>query len=234
MASVGQELASRRGILEPLQTADSLDGQVEELKTVLEKHADIPVIQVVFSWGAWLSFITAARYPALVKKLILIGCGGFEQKYAAQILETRLERLSEEERTEAYSLIEILDNPSKEDANTALERIGAIFSKTDAYNPAAFESKAIDCQVDVYQGVWNEAVKLRKSGELLNFGRHITCPVVAVNGGYDPHPAEGVRKPLSAVLKDFRFILLKSCGHRPWIEKEAGKTFYAILIEELR
>ena len=52
MAAVANELASNWGILEPLQTATSLQGQVEELKTVLEKNASLPVILIGFSWGA--------------------------------------------------------------------------------------------------------------------------------------------------------------------------------------
>ena len=49
MAPVARELASDCGVLEPLQTAASLDGQVEELKAVLEKNADIPVTLIGFS-----------------------------------------------------------------------------------------------------------------------------------------------------------------------------------------
>src|SRR5919198_1314938 len=90
MAPVARELASDRGILEPLQTATSLEGQVEELRRVLENHGDIPVILIGFSWGAWLSFIVAAHYPALVKKLLLVGSGSFEEKYVSRLQEARL------------------------------------------------------------------------------------------------------------------------------------------------
>jgi len=46
-------------------------------------------------------------------------------------------------------------------------------------------------------------------------------------------PAEGVQKPLSTMLKSFRFVLLKNCGHMPWIERQARDKFYGILREEL-
>jgi len=81
--------------------------------------------------------------------------------------------------------------------------------------------------------VWPDAAELRRSGELLRLGKHIKCPVVAIHGDYDPHPAEGVQKLLSAILQIFRFILLKDCGHRPWIEREAKDEFYGILKKEL-
>lgn len=56
---------------------------------------------------------------------------------------------------------------------------------------------------------------------------------MAIHGDYDPHPAEGVRRPLSRVLDDFEFVLLESCGHRPWIERAARDWFYDILRQEL-
>jgi pimeloyl-ACP methyl ester carboxylesterase len=56
--------------------------------------------------------------------------------------------------------------------------------------------------------------------------------VVAIHGDYDPHPFQGVKKPLSGILKDFRFILLKNCGHTPWIEKKAVNEFYRVLRAE--
>jgi pimeloyl-ACP methyl ester carboxylesterase len=80
MAAVARQLASSRGVLEPLQTATSLEGQVEELQTVLEKNADLPVALIGFSWGAWLSFIVAANYPTMIEKLILVGSGPYEEK----------------------------------------------------------------------------------------------------------------------------------------------------------
>ena len=66
----------------------------------------------------------------------------------------------------------------------------------------------------------------------MKLGEKIKCPVVAIHGDYDPHPAEGVKKPLLKVVKNFRFILLKNCGHKPWIEQKAKDEFYIILKKE--
>lgn len=237
MAPVARELASGRGVLEPLQTAASLDGQIAELKTVLETDGDFPVTLIGFSWGAWLSFIFAANYPALVKKLILVGSGPYEEKYVAKIYETRLKRLNTGDRTAVKSAIEMLNDPAPKDKKTAFARLAALFSKADAYDSIINESResgAVDYRVDIFQGVWKDAAELRRSGALLELGKHLKCPVVAIHGDYDPHPAEGVKKPLSAILESFRFILLKNCGHMPWIERGARERFYNILKEEVR
>ncbi len=238
MASVALELSSDWGILEPIQTAMTLRRQVKELKTVLAKNGNLPVALIGFSWGAWLSFIVAADYPEIVKKLILIGSGPYEAKYAGGIIdETRLSRLDDKERTEVESLIRALDNAATEDKNSILLRLGILLSKADTYDPiddVNDEFKAVNCRADIFQSVWPEAAEMRKSGQLMALTSKIQCPVVAIHGDYDPHPAEGVKKPLSAALKSFRFILLKNCGHKPWIERQTREKFFQILKEELR
>lgn len=39
--------------------------------------------------------------------------------------------------------------------------------------------------------------------------------------------------PLSSMLKEFRFVLLKNCGHKPWIERRAKEDFFKILRQGL-
>jgi pimeloyl-ACP methyl ester carboxylesterase len=234
MAPVARELCADWGVVEPLQTADSVDGQVQELCEVLEVYADAPVAIVGSSWGAMLGFIFAARHPALVEKLILIGSGVFEPQYAAEITQTRLDRFSEEERKTFFALAEVLDDPAVENKDEALSRLGRLIERVDAYDPLTLESEVLGCQYDVHQRVWRDAEALRASGELLALGKQIDCPVVAIHGDYDPHPPDGIRKPLSSVLEDFRFILLEHCGHYPWNERQARDRFYEILGHELR
>jgi pimeloyl-ACP methyl ester carboxylesterase len=233
MAPVARELASGRGVLEPLQTAATLGGQISELKTVLETEGDPPVILIGFSWGAFLSFLVAARYPSLVEKLILVGSGPFEERYAAGVMNTRMSRLSESEREEVLSLLEALEKPGIADKNAALSRLGMLLARADAYHPLPAPGGLPECRYDIHRQVWEEARRLRNSGMLLEQGKQIRCPVVAIHGDYDPHPYEGVTAPLSRVLPDFRFILLEHCGHRPWTEQAARDQFFAILDAEI-
>jgi len=237
MQPVAEELSKNFGVLEPLQTTASLEGQVRELKAVLERDGSLPIILIGHSWGAWLAYILAAKSPKLVKKLILVGSGPFEAKYTKGMLATRLSRLNDHDRQEAVFLLLELNQNRYCNPGT-LEKVGQLISKADSFNPMPNNGvevdvrQDIDVQQDIYQGVWPEADKLRKSGELLKLGEKIQCPVVAVHGDYDPHPAAGVREPLSGVVKDFHFILLNKCGHDPWREKEAKDKFYGILKEE--
>ena len=234
MAPVARELASQWGVLEPLQTATSLDGQIEELREMLERYGDPPVALIGSSWGAMLGFLLAARYPALVRKLILVGSGVYEERYATGIGQTRLNRLSDEERSQAHALMDALGDPAVADKSVPFARLGALFTSTDAFEPVTLDTEVIEVQYPVYQQAWPEMQALRASGALLEAGKHISCPVVAIHGDYDPHPAEGIREPLARTVKDFRFIALERCGHLPWIERWARDDFFRILREELR
>jgi pimeloyl-ACP methyl ester carboxylesterase len=235
MAPVARELSNLRGVLEPMQTAGTLDGQVEEMRALLVQNASLPVTLIGFSWGAWLSFILAARYPTLVKGLVLVASGPFLEEYALQILPTRLSRLNEAERCEVKEILKSLECPSVSCEDQSFSRLGEIFSSCDSFDPIDSETEEphadVLCQAEIYQSIWKEAELLRRTGELLEAGRRIICPVVAIHGDWDPHPAEGVAEPLSSILKSFRFILLSNCGHNPWIERQTKDKFYSILKE---
>lgn len=236
MVPVALELSRTWNVLEPLQTATSLEGQVGELRAILAGHGELPVTLIGFSWGAWLGYLVAARYPAIIRNLILIGCGPYAETYVAKLHEVRSGRLHEGERAEYASIIRMLGERKNKDSDAMLARLGALSLKTDAYDPISGESNREDPiggRADLFQKVWSAAVEMRRSGKLLELGKLIQCPVVAIHGDYDPHPAEGVQKPLSAVLRDFRFVLLRNCGHRPWIERQAKGKFYEILHDEL-
>jgi pimeloyl-ACP methyl ester carboxylesterase len=238
MAPVARELSVDWGVLEPLQTADSLEGQVHALRAVLEAHGDMPVTLIGSSWGAMLSYMLAARYPGCVRKAILVGSGVFADHYAAGIQALRLSRLTAAERDDARRLMAALSDPAEQHKDAIFARLGALFERADAYDSLTLDSHALACQYDSYQRVWPEVSALRASGQLLELGTRIACPIacpiVAIHGDYDPHPAAGVCDPLTRVVRDCRFILLDRCGHLPWIERQARDTFFTALREELR
>jgi len=233
MAPVAEELSSNCGILEPLQTKDSIEGQIKELKSILDKNSSIPVTLIGWSWGAWLAFIFTAKYSEYIKKLILIGSGPFKESYARKIMKTRLSRLTEDEKTKLNSLMESLNKSSGKNKEILMKDFGKLMSKADSYQEIPHDNSVIEFQLGIYQKVWSEASELRKSGELLEYAKDIKCPVVAIHGDYDPHPFEGVKIPLSNNSEDFKFYLLNNCGHHPWYEKLAKEKFYEILKSEI-
>ncbi|MDD5621575.1 MAG: alpha/beta hydrolase [Actinomycetota bacterium] len=236
MAPVARELSSYWGVLEPLQTKSSIEEQVNELYYILAKNGDPPVTLIGWSWGAMLGFIFTAKYPRMVKKLILVGSAVFEQKYAEKIMKTRLNRLDKEERIEMQDLIENLNNHLIEDKekNILISRFGKLLFKSDSYNPLPYKNEILEYRYHIYRYVWKEVENLRSSGKLLKMGKQISCPVVAIHGDYDPHPFQGVLKPLLRIIKNFHFIILEKCGHEPWIERMAKDRFYGAIKKELK
>jgi pimeloyl-ACP methyl ester carboxylesterase len=233
MQLVAKELSKRYGILEPLQTATSIDGQLHELHLILEKYGTSPLTLIGHSWGAWLVYLYASQYPASVKKIIMIGSGPFEHRYVSQILDTRLRRLNEQEKKQWNTLINDLNTPQIHDKNKPFSLLGTLALKIDSYHPLDSPIPKVEYRYDIYQKVWAEAERARRNGTLLKQGKQIRCRVVAIHGEYDPHPFLGVKEPLTAVIRWFKFILLTQCGHYPWIEKEAQHDFYKIINDEL-
>lgn len=233
LGPVAEEISRYAGVLEPVQGADSVNGQVEELHEVISLTAAPPVCLVGHSWGAWLAWMYAAAHPELVAKLVLVGSGAFETKYALEMDAVRMGRLSEADRLEVLDLVEKMTGPPAPGEESPVARLGRIFEKADNYDPLPAEEGRGGFDQHIFDNVWSQAQELRRSGELLAMAGRIRCPVVAVHGDYDPHPAEGVRGPLSRVLTDFRFILLEKCGHSPWKERFARERFFDILHKEI-
>ena len=77
-------------------------------------------------------------------------------------------------------------------------------NKTDTYDAFPHNSEILVYQQEVFQKVWSEANELRRSGKLLQLGKQIMCPVVAIHGDYDPHP---VRSQISSFSYSKKFSL---------------------------
>lgn len=233
MAPVARELASLTGVAEPLQSAHSVDGQIAELHHDLSAHGPHPLTLVGSSWGAMLGFMYAARHPERVAKLIMIGSGAFDERYQFAISATRMARLDDAGRRRAAELTARLSDPAESGKDAILAEFGMLLFKADTFDPDCAYIETLGHQYDINRAVWGEARALRRSGALLELGRAIDCPVVALHGDHDPHPADGVRLPLTRVLRDFRFMLIEKCGHYPWVERQARERFYMLLRDVL-
>jgi pimeloyl-ACP methyl ester carboxylesterase len=114
-----------------------------------------------------------------------------------------------------------------------LARLGELMALADDYDPLPLRKEGSNPHPEQFEKVWSEAAQWRESGKLLEEGRKLKCPVVAIHGDHDPHPAKGVEEPLRGILADFKFVLLEKCGHTPWMERQAREPFFKVLEEEL-
>lgn len=231
MKPVAEVLSEDFGVLECLQTRRTIAEQLDELYEQLIYSADIPVTLIGYSWGAWLGFLFAAYYPEKVRKLVLIGSGAFERKYNKDLMRIRLERLTKEQKEEAEFISKEINAGSLEVGMMA--RFGELMDIADSYE--YFSDRKIPIQLDekIHQSVWAEASQWRDSDKLINYAEDITCPVIAFHGDFDPHPVDGVEKPLSERLAKFKMIRLEKCGHTPWKERHAHSSFFQLLKKEI-
>ena len=234
VAQVAAEL-SREGACRTVS-----DGRIHRrarrrVRDVIVALGERPMTLIGHSWGAWLVWTVAARYPDLVRKLILVGSGPFEARYAENIDIVRFSRLTETERNEVSSAFQRINDPTTPNRDELLGRIGTLMGKADTYDPLPIESDSTlpTGDPEAFSHIWPEANAMRKRGELLALASEILCPVVAIHGTYDPHPVDGVRVPLEGSLRDFRMIVLDRCGHEPWRERYARTGFFRVLREEV-
>lgn len=232
LVSPAKRLSISFGVLEPLILSLSVNDQIEELNSIVLKNSVKPLFFIGHSWGGWLCILYAARYPELVKKVIMIGAPPFEENYAPQVTESRISRLSKAEKDDFLFRIRELDDPYSGKECLSAELINLLI-KTDIFE--ALPNETIDSAFfpAVYKSVWTEASQLRSSGKLMEYANVVKCPVVGIHGDFDPHPAAGVKDPLSKILPDFRFNLIEKCGHYPWKEKFGKDLLYKIFYKEM-
>lgn len=228
-----EELSKLCGVLEPLQTEMSVEGQLHELKEILEGNTEEPIILIGHSWGAMLVYMFAAKYNHLVKKIILVSSGSIEEKYYEDLQKNRESKLTEEEKSELKSLQHIFSNPDGNDMNKVFACFGALMEKLDSYAPIEIYNDDSLFNYEIYTKVWPEAHALRKSGSMYEMGKDIKCEVVAIHGYYDSHPAYGIKASLEKIIDKFKFYKLENCGHSPWNETYARGEFYRILRAEI-
>ncbi|MEL6167411.1 MAG: alpha/beta hydrolase [Pseudomonadota bacterium] len=216
------------GVLEPFQSQRTIDALVAELAGQIAGSSQGPVALIGWSWGAWLATVTAAAHPDLVRTLVLVASGPFEEEYAKGIRSTRLARLTENERALYDRLGKMLVDPHRQ------PEAQRILDKTDQFAPIDTPDPPINFQRDQYEAVWAEAAALRASGQLIEHLQSVQCPIHAYHGDHDPHPAEGIRAPLIRWQPKARFTLLARCGHKPWRERFVRASFLSELHDAVR
>lgn len=230
MRPVAEFLLSKGySVLEPIIRKKTITGQIKLIKNLIDDETEKQVIIVGHSWGAMLGWLFCASYPEYVKKLIMVASGEFDKKFVPRIEKTRKDRMSNEQKIIFQNLID-----KKLDVEL-FNQVGKFLMKIDSYDliDDGFENE-IEPDHNVFEAVWSEAEKLRESGEFLEIGKKINCPIVIIHGDYDPHPLEGIEGPIKEIVNEVKIYRLEKCGHYPWLEKEARSDFFDIFLKELR
>lgn len=213
------------GVAEALQSKYTIAELVEELYSQILENSCGKVTLIGHSWGAWLVALVAAKYPAVVERIILVGCPPLQDKYVSEISARRMKNLSEEE----CAVFQRLIHNQATDAD--MQEIPRIFGKSDNFCLENRELHNVDrTDSRMHNVIWSEAAKLRSSGELLEIFSNIKCKIYLIQGERDPHPWSGVIIPLQEIGVSCESHILEKCGHSPFMEKYAKEDFYRILL----
>lgn len=215
---------SGSGVVEALQSRYSIDELIEEVHLQIIEYCQEKPTLIGHSWGAWLAVLLAGKYPKTCKSIVLVGCPPLADKHVKEIPLRRLQNLSNEE---SRILQRMIDNVA---TAQDMEKIPDILERSDNY---CLESrgKRIVAKADneMYNRIWNEATKLRTNAELLTAFKNIQSRLFLIQGVCDPHPVEGVIKPLEENGIPCKTYILEKCGHSPFMEKYSKERFYEIL-----
>ena len=235
-AGLAEGISEYCGVLEPFQSADTIAGQIRELREQITAFCPgRPIILIGHSWGAWLCAMTAAEYPCLASKLILVAAGPLKTSFVKTIEERRLAHFSGEEKDLYFSLLAKLGEKESGQKDVLLRQLGNLCDKSDAYCELPTpENKSPELNGTMYFKIFSEAAEMRKQGKLLDLFEKIECPICIIHGEYDTHPPEGVTLPLTERKIPYSFHLLPKCGHTPWRETYARGEFLAILRGEIQ
>lgn len=226
VACIARELSVTMGVIEPLQSKYSINELIGELNNQLKENSNAPLTLIGHSWGAFLSLLYAGSHPENVKQIILVGCAPLADEYVPSITERRLRNLSEDEGRLFLQLLDELEDAGK---NDSLQQLEKLVEKSDNYQLLSLDEDALPVDNIMYSRIWNEAKKMRSSGELIDRIKKVNRPVYIIQGEYDPHPIEGITEPLELAGIPFKHHLLPHCGHSPFKEKLAIRQFYSIL-----
>ena len=229
VAAPCRELGKYAGILEPWQSKYSVAELVEELHLQISDFATSPVTLIGHSWGAWLALLYAAAYGQNVKALIWIGCPPLEDSYVPLINQRRLANLSAQDGQALLQALAVLKKADADRQQEALQTVDALCQKADFFCPLLEEEDLPAPDEKAFAAVWPQAAALRTKGTLLKAAQLLACPLTLIHGEQDPHPLQGVSAPLTRLGVSFNEIILPRCGHTPWAEKYARKTFFDAL-----
>ncbi len=235
MAPVARELSGDYGVLEPLQSADSLVRQIDELEQQLARYDLSRLTLIGSSWGAVLGLFLASRGIVEVQRLVLIGSAVFDAVNSRRVEEIRRGRMSKDSRARYDELRNKLAGAEGEERNKLFAAMAALHDDSDFFDPISTDLEVIEVQRDVNHRVWHDFVALRDRPSYLReeFSK-INVPVTIIHGDYDPHLLTGIEPFLTSCISDITTHVLPNCGHYPWMERQAKDEFYRLLREVLK
>lgn len=233
---IARGLAREFGVLEPWQRGSGIEPlsvarHVEDLLHLIEREFSRPPALVGTSWGAMLALAFAAAYPAIIGRLVLVGCGTFSSEARAECERLRAERTTPEMKRELERLALAYPDPTdqvllRHELMGGTENFAPIPPLARVPDAPPFDARA-------HEETWWDMLRLQREAVYPAAFSRIHAPVLMLQGDYDPHPASMIRASLLPHIPHLEYHELANCGHSPWLERHAREEFFSVLIRWL-
>ena len=231
VAGLAAPLAPEFEVWEPFQRPS---GEVEVTidRHVTDLHDIAAGVRVIVghSWGAMLGLSYAARYPADVQALALVGCGTYDAasrtEYKRRIdanLGTEGLRRKEELRT-AFE-----QAGGAPERDRLCKRIGELNLEAQSVELLPDETAELVVDAKGHEETWNDVLRRQAAGVEPRSFDAIEARVVMLHGEGDPHPGPMIRDSLLPHIPQLEYIEFARCGHEPWRERHGREPFLAAL-----
>jgi pimeloyl-ACP methyl ester carboxylesterase len=171
---------------------------------------ELPLDIIGFSFGGVVAAHLAALHPELVRRVILVGCGGLDTP-VGEIHLRRVRGLEGEERRAAHR------------ANL----LGLML-----HHPASVDELALHLQVTNGSRARLNAAPLVMPDKLLEALPQVSARLDAIWGAHDrPHPPVGQEKVLHSIHPDLDFRVIAGAGH--WVMYEKPVEFNHTVLDLL-
>ncbi len=234
LAPVAAALASAFRVLEPFQRGSggerlSVRRHVEDLDELIESSCrDEKPALVGHSWGAMLALAYAADHPDRASRLALVGCGTFDARSRERLQENRERRMPDDVRRRLAALPAVVS-----DRDRRLAEQGNLLLRVDSVDPISAEIGAVACDARAHDESWTDMLRLQDERVYPAAFGVIRIPVLLLHGADDPHPGSLIRASLLPHLPQLEYRELARCGHYPWLERAAARSFEEALREWL-
>ncbi len=230
LAPLARALGERWRVLEPFQRASgdrplTVARHVKDLDDLIGErcHGRRPVL-VGHSWGAMLALAYGAAHPTTPMSLALIGCGTFSSTTRA-VFEARMEaRLTSADRAGLAHI-----EQTETCADRRLAAVGRLMTRVYAHDLDEDTEGVAIVDARAHDETWADMVRLQDDGVYPAAFAVITVPVLMLHGEVDPHPGRVIYEELRTCLPQLEYRELPNCGHSPWRERQARRTFFEAL-----
>ena len=210
----------------------TINTMVEDLEALRKEFLLDKLNLVGQSWGAVISLNYTLKYPANVKKLLLLEPAPGSGEYLDQIQKMIVKRLTEDQMKK---LSQISQSPELRTNSELFKEFMNIRMKTYYYDTTFAEDKKFD-YFDNEMVTKFFASSAKFGPYLLNFNlyeqmKYISCPTLIIHGDYDVIPNESIER-MAKEIKNSELHIIKKCGHFVHIEKP--EEYFSTIISFLQ